>query len=148
MVHYNQAQTIDNLNDQLFTEISSEQAAMVEGGLTLTVHSIQAIKAGADGFFGGKDDTFITSADSGFIENPGVTATGVMSMDSGDSRTVNRTWRNFKSSLRIDLFDSDGNFGNSDDHMGGFTANSTGGQIFSKRVSGSGSRYRIFYSAV
>ncbi|WP_088889246.1 hypothetical protein [Leptolyngbya ohadii] len=137
-----------NLDNSLFTDIPSEQAAIVEGGLTLAVHSIQCLKAGADGFFGGKDDTYITSADSGFIEAPGATATGVMSMDSGNSRTVNRTWRNFKSSLRIDLFDLDGNFGNSDDHMGGFTANSTGGQIFSKRVSGSGSRYRIFYSAV
>lgn len=136
------------MNQELFTNLSSEQAAVVEGGLTVTIHSIQCLKAGADGFFSGKDDTFITSPDSGFIENPGVTATRVMSMDSGDSRTVNRTWRNFKNSLRIDLFDSDGPLGNSDDHMGGFTAGSTGGQIFSKRVSGSGSRYRIFYSAV
>ena len=138
-----------NYNASLFSELTSEQAAIVEGGLTVTIHSIQCLKAGADGFFGGKDDTFIKSADSGFIEAPGATATGVMSMASGNSRTVNRTWRNFKTSLRIDLFDSDGgNFGNNDDHMGGFTANSTGGQIFSKRVSGSGSRYRIFYSAV
>ncbi|MBI4781734.1 MAG: hypothetical protein HY785_10430 [Oscillatoriophycideae cyanobacterium NC_groundwater_1537_Pr4_S-0.65um_50_18] len=137
-----------NSNGQLFTDLTSEQAAIVEGGLTVTIHSIQCLKAGADGFFGGKDEAFIKSSDSGFIENPGVTATSVMSMDSGDSRTVNRTWRNFKNSLRIDLFDLDGNFGNSDDHMGGFTAKSTGGQVFSKRVSGSGSRYRIFYSAV
>ncbi|MBD3884511.1 hypothetical protein IFO70_22470 [Phormidium tenue FACHB-886] len=64
-------------------------------------------------------------------------------MDSGDSRTVNRRWRNFKDSLRIDLFDADGPLGNSDDRMGGFSARSTGDQIFSKRASGSGSRYRM-----
>ncbi|MBW4464566.1 MAG: hypothetical protein KME07_03875 [Pegethrix bostrychoides GSE-TBD4-15B] len=53
MVRYNQAQTIDNLNDQLFTEISSEQAAMVEGGLQVVLTSIRSIQAG-----GGSDQVF------------------------------------------------------------------------------------------
>jgi hypothetical protein len=123
---------------ELFTELSSQQAAVMEGGLRLTIHSIECLKAGADDIFSGGDDMFVNT-DGRFL-------TGNFNMRTGRNKQINRTISNFRNSMAIDLFDSDAV--SQPDFLGGFTAQSTGGQIFSKRVSGSGSKYRIFYSAV
>ncbi|WP_424094527.1 hypothetical protein [Moorena producens] len=58
--------TIDKITaaEELFTELTPEQGAMVEGGATVTgeisvfIDKIQSIKAGADLI--GKDDTYMT----------------------------------------------------------------------------------------
>lgn len=130
---------MSEMNHKLFTELSSEQAAAVEGGLALKIHKIQCIKAGADGFFGGNDD--MTIHIDGSLRTLSIDMNGGRTKTFADFRAFNSG-----SSMSVDLFDADSTSQN--DHMGGFTARSTGGQVFSKQVSGSGSRYRIFYSAV
>lgn len=132
---------MSNFNSQVFTELTSDQASIVEGGLSLTIHSVHCLKADADSFFAGSDDLFIT-ADGSFVA-------GTFSMKSGRKRTVNCTFNSSRNTIAVDLFDDDqATVFDQNDYLGGFTASSTGGQIFSKRVSGSGSRYRVFYSAV
>lgn len=126
-------------NHELFTELSSDQAATVEGGLTVTITKIQCLKAGADGFLGGGDDLYV-KGDGGFLHGR------TFGMKSAQTRTINLKFFSSRNAAAIDLFDSDTS--SQDDFLGGFSANSTGGQVFSKQVSGSGSRYRIFYSAV
>lgn len=121
-------------NQQMFAEITPQQAETVEGGAFLLINSIQAIKAGAD--LVGKDEAYIT-VNGGRIFGP-------KGMDSGDSANVNRGL-GFDGSARIELFDEDGFFNGSDDNMGGFTVSgATNGQV-RRRVSGSGSTYDVFY---
>jgi hypothetical protein len=49
----------DNQHEQLFSELTPAEAAVVAGGLRLTIDRIQAIRADAD--FIGPDDTYSTS---------------------------------------------------------------------------------------
>lgn len=125
--------------EQLFAELTPKQASVIEGGKTLFIQSIEAVKAGADGFFQGGDDTF-------FKVN-GRLGPSLGSMDSGQTKTVNRSF-SFDGDARVELFDSDGGafFGQDADSLGGFTATNPTNGIVSKRVSGSGSRYNVFYS--
>ncbi len=120
---------------QLFTELTSEQAAVVEGGLFITIDKIHAIKAGADTF--SADDTYIT-IDGGKIW-------GDYSMTSGQTRTVNRGLSTSGSSARVELFDAD--WPDADDSLGGFTAYHTNFEQRRARVSGSGSIYDVYYRA-
>lgn len=124
-------------NEQLFTELTSEEASVVEGGLAIIISSMQAIRAGADTF--GADDTYIT-ADGRRIFGP-------VSFSSGQSRSVGAGAENGRSSIRINLFDEDGFLGGGDDSLGGFTARNTNGAQVRARVSGSGSTYDVFYRA-
>jgi len=130
--------TIDKItaNQELFTELTPEQGAMVEGGLFIFIDQIQAIKAGADLI--GKDDTYITIN--------GNKLWGDKSFSTGQTRTVNIGTSTPASFARIELFDKDG-FLNRDDPMGGFTAFNTFGSQQIMRVSGSGSIYDIYYRA-
>jgi hypothetical protein len=125
-------------NHELFTELSFEQAAVVEGGLRLQIQSIECIKAGADDIFGGGDDLFININGRFFAGN--------FNMKGGFAKTINRVIHIPDASIAVDLFDDDGI--SQPDFLGGFTARPTGGNLVSKRVSGSGSKYRIFYRAL
>jgi hypothetical protein len=124
----------DNQHEQLFSELTPAEAAVVEGGLRLTIDRIQAIKANAD--FIGPDDTYITVN--------GTRLWGEHSMSTGQIRNVNRSFTGPGSSLNVQLFDADpGN----DDRLGGFNAVNTNGALRRARVSGSGSIYDVFYRA-
>jgi hypothetical protein len=70
----------DNQHEQLFSELTPAEAAVVEGGLRLTIDRIQAIRAGADPI--GADDTYITVN--------GTKIWGDYSMTTGQTRSVNR----------------------------------------------------------
>ncbi|NEO03110.1 MAG: hypothetical protein F6K50_49680 [Moorea sp. SIO3I7] len=122
-------------NEELFTELTPEQGAVVEGGLFILIDQIQAIKAGAD--FIGKDDTYITIN--------GNKIWGDKSFSTGQTRTVNQGTSTPGSFARVQLFDKD-RFSR-DDRMGGFTAFNTFGSQRRARVSGSGSTYDIYYRA-
>lgn len=129
MSTFNQLNTID---EQLLTELTVEQASIVEGGKTLIIHGIEAAHAGAD--IGSADDTYI-KVDSRKIW-------GENSMSNGSYKTVNYA-KDFTYAASIALFDED--WGN-DDYMGGFTvSNLTNGQAV-RQVSGSGSTYNVYYS--
>ena len=119
----------------LLTELTDEQAATVEGGLFLLITGLQAIKAGAD--LVGNDDTYLTVNGSKLW--------GSQDFSTGTYRSVNRGL-DVGSSGRIELFDQDGWFNGDDDNMGGFTVSSaTNGAR--ARVSGSGSTYDVYYQA-
>jgi preprotein translocase subunit YajC len=123
----------DNQHEQLFTELTPAEAAVVEGGLRLTIDRIQAIKAGADSL--SNDDTYITVNGTKIWGNYG--------MNSGQTRLVDQSRTIRGSSARVELFDAD--WPDSDDSMGGFTAGNTNGRQLRARVSGSGSTYDIYY---
>jgi hypothetical protein len=123
-------------SEQLFTELTPEEAAVVEGGLYITIDQIQAIRAGADTF--SADDTYITINGSKIW--------GENSMSSGQSRTVNRGTNVPGSSARVQLFDAD--WPDDDDSLGGFTAYNTNFQTAVTRVSGGGSTYDVYYRAI
>ena len=116
--------------EQLFTELTLEEGAVIEGGKFVSIQKIQAIRADAD--FIGQDDTYITIG--------GTKIWGEFGFSTGQTRNVNRG-RTFGSSTRVALFDEDpGN----DDSLGSFTVSGlTNGSI--ARVSGSGSTYDVYY---
>jgi hypothetical protein len=121
---------------QLFTELTSEQAAVVEGGATLKLYSIKALKAGADLI--GPDDTY--------MRVNGHQIWGVYKMKTGQTRTINK-FVDFSDRAFVQLFDRD--LGK-DDYLGGFQASTTPTGRPDKPatafLSGSGSRYEISYA--
>ena len=121
-------------NEQLFTELTPEQAAVVEGGLFIHIERLDAIKAGADTL--SKDDTY--------IKINGEKIWGKESFRTGQKRDVNRGLSVDSSFARVTLFDQD--FGD-DDYLGGFTAYNTSGSERRAQVSGSGSTYDVYYRA-
>jgi hypothetical protein len=133
MATVNQLNSIDT---ELLTDLTVEQASIVEGGLFLYIQGIQAITAGADSF--GDDDTYISYTDSRGKK----TALGETGMSSGEYKDVSFGTPVFGTGS-IQLFDSD--WGR-DDSLGGFRVTGpTNGQVV-QRVSGSGSTYDVFYS--
>jgi hypothetical protein len=123
----------DNQHEQLFSELTPAEAAVVEGGFRLTIDRIQAIKAGADPV--GADDTYITVN--------GRKIWGNESMTTGQARDVNRGYMGPGSSAQVQLFDAD--WPSRDEQVGGFTAVNTSGALRRVRVSGSGSTYDVYY---
>jgi hypothetical protein len=125
----------DNQHEELFTELTPAEAAVIGGGLNLTIHRIHAIKAGADR----------TSNDDTYIKVNGQRIGGEYSMSSGGSRLLELNRSIPGSSARVELFDAD--WPDGDDSLGGFTARNTNGVLDRVRVSGSGSIYDVYYRA-
>ncbi|NEO24777.1 hypothetical protein [Moorena sp. SIO4A5] len=121
---------------QLFTELTSEEAAVIEGGLTLKLYSIKALKANADWGRFNRDDTYI-------LVN-GRTVWGVHKMKTGQTRNINK-FVDFNNFANIQLFDRD--FGK-DDFMGGFIVNQPTGGKLRGFAWGSGSTYALIYEVV
>lgn len=124
----------DNQHEELFTELTPAEAAVVEGGVRVVIDRIQAIKAGADPV--GADDTYITVN--------GDKIWGNYSMTTGQTAFVGKSYTAPGSSAQVRLFDADP-WPNRDDQMGGFTAVNTRGVLTPVRVSGSGSTYDVYY---
>jgi hypothetical protein len=124
----------DNQHEQLFSELTPAEAAVVEGGVRVVIDRIQAIKAGADPV--GADDTYITVN--------GHKIWGNYSMTTGQTRFVGKSYTAPGSSAQVRLFDDDGRWSR-DDQMGGFAAVNTNGVLTPVRVSGSGSTYDVYY---
>lgn len=122
--------------ESLCSDLTDEQASTVQGGLTVKIKKIQAIRAGADGgLFPNDDDTYMTI--------DGTKVYGPKDFNTGTTRYMNIK-RNVGKIGRIELFDKDGALRGRDDSLGGFS-------VFyprkdgRARVSGSGSTYDIFY---
>lgn len=128
MTTFNQ---LTNIDSTLLTDLTAEQSAIVEGGKTLTIHSIEAASAGAD--VAGADDTYI-KVDSNKIW-------GVTSMSDGSHKTVNFS-KDFTYATSISLFDEDWG---ADDYMGGFSVSNLTHGVKAKQVSGGGSTYNVYY---
>ncbi|NEO16560.1 MAG: hypothetical protein F6J98_47215 [Moorea sp. SIO4G2] len=119
--------------EQLFSELTSEEAAVIEGGLTLILHSIQAVKAGADRR--GRDEAYL------LVNN--VKWWGVKKMKTGQSRSINEIIP-FGGSANIQLFDRDPG---TDDFMGDLRISQPTGLSITT-LSGSGSIYKLTYEVV
>ncbi|MDJ0621169.1 MAG: hypothetical protein QNJ63_31280 [Calothrix sp. MO_192.B10] len=122
--------------EQLFTELTSEEAAVIEGGLTLKLYWIKALKANADWGRLNRDDTY--------IRVNGRTVWGVKKMKSGQTRSINK-FVDFNRSASIQLFDRDPG---KDDFMGGFTVSKPTGRRLTGFAWGSGSTYALNYEVV
>lgn len=119
---------------ELFTELTPEEAAVLEGGLSLTIDSIEAIWTNSDAV--GRDDTYIkVNGNKIWGGKKGV------SMRAGDTKSVNQSV-SFDGSTTIDLFDRDPG---KDDFIGGFTVNKVTGGTAVATVGGDSSIYRVFY---
>ena len=135
--------SLSNSNEQqLFTELTAEEASVIEGGATLILHRATAIRAGADFGPGNGDDVYILV--NGRKLNPPGTVNDV---DTGESVRINRRIA-FNGTARVNLFDDDPLF-NPDDYLGGFTVGTTPTNgTRTVRVRGSGSTYDVTYSVV
>ncbi|MBD3884668.1 hypothetical protein IFO70_23300 [Phormidium tenue FACHB-886] len=138
MTNINPSVASPALDDQLFTDLTAEQAAVVEGGAKLlSVRKIQAIRAGADTF--GADDTYLTIN--------GEKVFGPRGMSTGNTATVNRAVE-FSGSATISLFDEDGFLNGDDDFMGSFSVSQATQGTQRARVSGGGSTYDVYYRVI
>ena len=126
----------DNQHEQLFSELTPAEAAVVEGGFRVVIDRIQAIRAGADPV--GADDTYITVN--------GRKIWGHYNMTRGRTRSVNSHYQSpfATEAVRVQLVDYDWAGGH--DNLGGFFAVRTNG-VVKKQVQGSGSIYEVYYSA-
>ena len=133
MARSNQSNSIalSEINDQLFTEVTPEQAAVVEGGLRVQLLQLRCLQAG-----GGSDRVF--------AEFNGVR--------SGSGRTQfmqTNSVANFAeaggsgSSVRVRLRDQS----NRNASLGSFIVSSTTGNSVTRRISGNGSTYDVTFNA-
>ena len=125
-------------NEQLFTELTPDQATVVEGGARLYIEKIKALKVGADP----------TGADDTFIRVNGRKIWGDHGMKKNRTRGVNYS-EDYTNNPEVALWDEDG-WWSGDEFLGSFIAspgdNFLGDQ--GREVSGSGSKYEVFYSFV
>lgn len=126
-----QGNALNTIDEQLLTDLTAEQSAIVEGGRTLTVHDITAVKAGAD----------IGSADDTYIRINGEKVWGEVSMKTGYKRNINIS-RPVGTYGSVSLLDEDG--WSPDDFLGSLVATDLG--EYTQTVSGSGSTYAIHYT--
>ena len=121
----------DNQHEQLFTELTPTEAAVIEGGKTLRLYKIEAIEANADTF--GKDEAYLNFDGKKIWSR---------SMGTGSSAEIDLSL-NFTGTATLNLYDDDKT---GDDFIDGFVANKpTGGKKVAK-LSGSGSKYQLTYS--
>jgi hypothetical protein len=120
------------LSESLFTELTADQAEMLEGGKRIDILTVRCIKAGADG--SGADDLFFVINGQNFrLGNP-------ISMQTGGVANAGVS-ANFNGTANVSLFDKDGSSASGADFVGGFSASSDGQKTL--RVSGSGSTYEV-----
>ncbi len=125
----------DNQHEQLFTELTPAEAAIIEGGKRIVLHSVDCIKADADGWL---------NSDDLFIKLGGESVWGPNSIDDGLSAKLNDVGRKFDKSIKVELRDSDPG---RDDALGSFTASKVG-KNQTQTLEGSGSKYKLHYSVL
>ncbi|MEB3179934.1 MAG: hypothetical protein VKL59_12985 [Nostocaceae cyanobacterium] len=127
-------------NEQLFTELTPEEASVVEGGARLILYNATAIKADADFGPSNGDDVYIK------VNGNKIFGT-VNDVDTGETVNINRVI-SFNGTARVNFFDNDP-WPNDDDSLGGFTVGSTPtGGTRTARIRGSGSVYDVTYRVV
>jgi hypothetical protein len=121
------------LSESLFTNLTADQAQMLEGGKRIDILTVRCIQAGADRA-GTPDELFFT------INGQDPSFGRTISMQTGGVANVGLS-ANFNGTANVSLFDKDTS--SSNDFMGGFSTSSNGQQT--RRVSGSGSTYEVTY---
>lgn len=133
MTRSNQSNSIalSEINEQLFTEVSSEQAAVVEGGLRVQLLQLRCLEAG-----GGSDQVFaeFNGVRSGFGRTKFMRKGSVANFaEAGDSN----------SGIRVRLRDaSNGNRSLGSFFVSGIVRNSQ-----TRTIVGNGSRYEVTFNA-
>lgn len=125
---------LNALSESLFTELTADQAQMLEGGKRIDILLVRCIKAGADG--GSPEELFFT------INGQNVQFGNTISMQTGGVANAGVS-ANFNGTANVSLFDKDTSGG--DDFVGGFSASSNTNGSQTRRVSGSGSIYEVTY---
>ena len=118
---------------ELFTDLTQEQSATVEGGATFTLHSIFAVRAGAD--WRGDDDLSVKFDGKTIYKKD---------FGTGDFRRVERS-RHFHGPSSLRLKDRDP-WPNPDDNIGQMSISDTPATNQWAIFSGNGSTYRVHYS--
>ncbi|RUT08336.1 hypothetical protein DSM106972_015040 [Dulcicalothrix desertica PCC 7102] len=130
---------ISKLNTELFTELSTEQAAVVEGGLNqVQILTVRCIKAGADS--DGTDEVFASfnGTDSNFGRP--------ISMRTGSVANFGQSGGS-GNSIQVALFDKDGSNRGAADLLGSFRVSSPVRNPQTRRISGNGSTYEVTFRA-
>lgn len=118
----------NNQQEQLFTELTDEQSAVVEGGATFFVESIRAFNA--------------SKQDDLYMKVNGVKIISSKDINSNETRHVNKG-QEFTSSARVQLWDDD-RWPNGDDKLSTryFSSTPRSGHY---DVTGKGYHYRVNY---
>ncbi|MGV0103450.1 hypothetical protein NSTCB13_02053 [Nostoc sp. DSM 114160] len=122
--------------EQLFTNLTPEEASVIEGGYNLYVSSIVCLKDGADTF--SQDDVY-----ANVTVDEITSKLNVGGMSAGDGKNLGWEFTFFENA-EISFFDSD--WPDSDDALGGFSVSGPTNGIQRTTISGGGSRYRVSYS--
>jgi hypothetical protein len=128
----------DNQHEQLFTELTPQEAAVIEGGKRIFLQRIKCIRSRADdGLINGPntDDVKITLG--------GDSVWGPRSMDDGHEIDLHEIGKTFNGSIRVRLSDHDP--ADPDDFLGQFTANNITNGWKTVPLEGSGSKYELTY---
>jgi hypothetical protein len=123
----------DNQHEQLFTELTPAEAAVVEGGLAIFIDRVHAIKAG--GSFE-TDNTIIKV--NGMQYSP-----IVFPVRTGETNTFPHSFQTSGNRARVEFFRISGG---SPKSLGSFVATAGRGQRAT--VSGNGSIYHVAYTAL
>lgn len=113
----------------------------------LEVISLEAKKAGADPDLWGEDETYIKINSKNVLN-------GYLSFNTGTAQQIDHQPQLFRDNAKIDLYDKDFGFWNSDDHMGGITIRPNTSDPFGVPVvnqvtlKGSGSEYLVTYQTI
>lgn len=125
------------VQEQLFTELTPEEGAVIEGGASLYLYKATAVKANADFGWGNGDDVYAR------INGDKTNTTN--DVDTGETANFFK-WKQFSGTANINLFDSDGGLAGDDDYLGGFSVGTTPTNgLVTKRISGGGSIYDVTY---
>lgn len=127
----------DNQHEQLFTELTPEEAAVIEGGKkTLTLHKIKCVKANMD-------TPASLNSDDVYIKIGDLKVWGTNSMDDGHIIDFNNIAMDFDGSINVSLWDDDPGF---DDHIATRSVSSiTNGWKSLAFENPNGSSYRLTY---
>lgn len=123
----------------LFTELTPEQSAAVEGGAALVIHDLTAIKSGESGFFSKTDDPYILVNSKRLRFKRSNVRVGV-------AQTVNEV-TDFTRRATVQIMDEDPG---SDDRRARFLITDTGSNkvLRNSTRSGGGSIYNMTYSVL
>ncbi|MDZ8258556.1 hypothetical protein [Nostoc sp. ChiQUE01b] len=126
--------------EQLFTELTPKEGAVIEGGARLFLYKALALRASSDILPGVNGDDVVIKLNGNKIHGT------VKNVKTGDVININKFF-DFSGTATLDFFDADPP-GNPDDYLGGFNVkNPTNGQT-SRVISGSDSEYRVFYEVI
>jgi hypothetical protein len=90
----------DNQQEQLFTELTPEEAAVIEGGKRIILSKIKCVKANMD-------SPASLNSDDVYIKFGNQTVWGPKSMDDGHEINLEGIGKDFTSSINVGLWDDD-----------------------------------------